>query len=555
QALHLVQRLNYPTAEANIFNSLGGVAHLQGNEAEALHYYQASLATAQAAGERYQEAIALGGLGLIYAQQKQYTEAIQYQEKSWQLAQQIGDRYLEGITLGNWGDTLRRQDNLPAAAEKLQQALDLFTSLRFNLEDAEKISLFDTQVLTYQKLQQVLVAQNRIETALEVAEAGRARAFVERLASTPIPPPSIADIRRIASMQKATIVQYSLIPDENYVSQGKQQGNPAYLYIWVVQPNGYIHFHATNLHQQGFDDFNNMIRTHRQALFSRNPQRRNQALQELYNLLIAPIAPQLPTDANSPVILVPQGLLFLLPFPAFITPAGDSLIEQHTLLTAPSIQTLELTQQHRQQITTEQALVVGNPTMPRLPLQDTPLIPLPGAEQEAIAIADLLQTAAIIGDRATEAAIREQITQARYIHLATHGLLQEIQDLGKAPGAIALTPTPDNDGFLTSPEIINLSLNAELVVLSACDTGRGTITGDGVVGLSRAFLAAGTASLVATLWKIPDTPTAVLMTEFYRQLQHTPNKAQALRHAMLHTKAIYPHPRDWAGFTLMGEQR
>src|SRR5207237_9843489 len=95
--------------------------------------------------------------------------------------------------------------------------------------------------------------------------------------------------------------------------------------------------------------------------------------------------------------------------------------------------------------------------------------------------------------------------------------------------------------------------NANLVVLSACDTGRGRITGDGVIGLSRSLISAGAISVVVSLWSVPDDSTASLMTEFYRQLQHNADKAQALRQAMLMTMQQDPSSRDWAAFTLIGE--
>jgi CHAT domain-containing protein len=98
-----------------------------------------------------------------------------------------------------------------------------------------------------------------------------------------------------------------------------------------------------------------------------------------------------------------------------------------------------------------------------------------------------------------------------------------------------------------------MKLNAELVVLSACDTGRGTITGDGVIGLSRSLITAGVPSVIVSLWSVNDNSTAFLMSEFYRHLQQNPDKALALRQAMLATKQKYNHPFDWAAFTLIGE--
>ena len=148
-----------------------------------------------------------------------------------------------------------------------------------------------------------------------------------------------------------------------------------------------------------------------------------------------------------------------------------------------------------------------------------------------------------------------KLPDARIIHLATHGLLDDFIGLG-IPGAIALAPDGTgklNDGLLTASEIFDLKLNAELVVLSACDTGRGKITGDGVIGLSRSLITAGVPSIIVSLWSVPDAPTADLMTKFYRNFQQTGNKAQALRQAMLTTIETHPNPKDWAAFTLIGE--
>jgi CHAT domain-containing protein len=136
------------------------------------------------------------------------------------------------------------------------------------------------------------------------------------------------------------------------------------------------------------------------------------------------------------------------------------------------------------------------------------------------------------------------------LHFATHGLLD---DFGTGiPGAIALAADSHNDGLLTAAEIKDLNLTAGLVVLSACDTGLGDISGDGVIGLSRSFIAAGVPSVVVSLWSVPDAPTAELMTEFYRQMQQGQDKAQALRQAMLTTMKTNPAPRDWAAFTVIG---
>ena len=224
---------------------------------------------------------------------------------------------------------------------------------------------------------------------------------------------------------------------------------------------------------------------------------------------------------------------------------------------------------------TTNALIAGNSNTPAVPIHPgkppEQLSPLPSDEREAKAIASTLNTQALLGANATEKEVRSQLSDARWIHFATHGLLDYGATKGtmKIPGAIALTPSPrhqkstdftitntetlQTDGLLTSDEIINLQLNAELVVLSACDTGRGELTGDGVLGLARAWMGAGVPSVVVSLWAVDDNSTALLMTEFYQNLDQGMEKAQALRQAMLTTAEQYPRPRDWAAFALVGQ--
>jgi CHAT domain-containing protein len=178
------------------------------------------------------------------------------------------------------------------------------------------------------------------------------------------------------------------------------------------------------------------------------------------------------------------------------------------------------------------------------------LSPLPGAEKEAQDIAQLLNVTPLIGSQATKAAVVQQMLSSRIIHLATHGSFDPNRGIGSW---LALTPTNSDDGFLTAEEIFELELNAELVVLSACDTGRGRITGDGVIGLSRSFISAGVPSVLVSLWKVDDAATAYLMREFYENWLDGSDKAQALRQAMLTTMQQYPAPENWAAFTLIGE--
>jgi CHAT domain-containing protein len=584
QSLTLARKIGDRLVEANTLNNLGSIHHVQRNFNQAILFYQQSLAIAQAIQARSSEGVALGGLGLAYDSLGNYPKAIVYHQKSVAIAQQIGDRRAEALSLNNFGHTLLVSGQPQQAEGHLRNALQVLDAIRADLTDLEKISVFDTQFLTYNLLQQVLIAQKKVEAALEASEWGRARAFVDSLAARVVnqssiqqvtKPLTIQQIQDIAKAQKATVVEYSIIPNE-FIAQGKQRGLDAELYIWVVQPSGKIDFRKVNLLSLNLS-LKDLVASNRTSLGiggrgssidvvpidNAKPGEQLKHLRQLYDLLITPIATLLPNNPNTRIIFIPQGELFQVPFPALQDTDGKLLIEKYTVSTAPAVQVLQLTRQQQQKVlqsSLKEALVVGNPTMPKVKVQPNespqPLPPLPSAEKEAIEVAKLFKTNAFIGSQATKTAIISKFTTARIVHLATHGLLDDFRRSGM-PGAIALAPSGTgaaNEGLLTSNEIIDLKLNAELVVLSACDTGRGSITGDGVIGLSRSLVIAGVPSVIVSLWSVPDAPTAELMVEFYRNWQERKmDKAQALREAMLTTMKTHPNPRDWAAFTLIGE--
>ncbi|HEY9858458.1 MAG TPA: CHAT domain-containing tetratricopeptide repeat protein, partial [Candidatus Obscuribacterales bacterium] len=612
QSLAIAEKAQDRRGIGQSFGNLGLVHFTKGDYPKAIEYLEQQLTIARELKDRLAEGRALGNLGLAYYGLENYQQAAAYQQQSLAIAQQLQDRPAEGRALNNLGDAWFRLGKLADAEQALFAGVQVWESLRSQLDqndDANKISIFETQATTYSTLQEVLIAQNKAQSALEVAERGRSRAFVEllakqlptdgtkSLATSSLELPNIAQIQQIAREQNATLVEYSII-QEAFQVEGQRQIQDKALYIWVVQPTGEVAFRQVDLqplwqaHKTSLDDLVASTRSSigiegRGLVFNQKTevvasalerlqryQVQQSQLKQLHQLLIQPIADLLPTDPEARVVFIPQGALFLAPFPALQDATGKYLIEKHTMLTAPAIQILALTHQQRQRqnlarqsqsvqvaSTTvprspQHSLIVGNPTMPNLPGENgersQPLYSLPGAEREAKMIASLLNTEAITGGAATKARVMAQMNDARIIHLATHGLLDDFRGLG-IPGAIALAPSGQDDGLLTASDILGLRLNAELVVLSACSTGRGKITGDGVVGLSRSLISAGAPSVVVSLWQVPDGPTAALMTEFYQNLQRQPDKAQALRQAMLATLKQHPDPKDWAAFTLIGE--
>ncbi|WAN68771.1 tetratricopeptide repeat protein [Moorena producens JHB] len=572
KSLAIAREIGYRQGEASSLANLGNAYHCLGDYKKAIDYYQKSLAIAREIGYRQGEASSLNNLGSAYDTLGEYKKAIDYYQKSLAIDREIGHRQGEAQSLSNLGLNFLKNNQLEQAQTHLFDAIKIWEDIRHLLrnQDDWKVSIFEEQACSYCNLQEVLVAQGQPRLALEISERGRNRALIDLLAAqlskTPqkTKAPTLKDIQEIAQQQQATLVEYSIVDDQ--------------IYIWVIAPTGEITFRSNRLPKD--TTLAELVKVSRQQIGVRgrgnqnadsppNPKDGNR-LQELYQLLITPIVDVLPINPSDRVIFIPHQALFLVPFAALQDDDGNYLIENHTILTAPSIQSLWFTRKHwhRVQDSTGKPLIVGNPTMPTIKIgrEQEQLTPLPGAETEALSIAQLLKTTAVIGPEATESTIVEKMANASVIHLATHGLLDDVNGIDY-PGAIALAPDqPDHDGFLTSREILigyglpeKPLLKAKLVVLSACDTGRGEIKGEGVVGLSRSLIAAGVPSLVVSLWQVPDDDTAKLMREFYTNIYtHKFDKAKAMREAMLsmlNDEDGNPDPKAWAAFTVIGEAR
>lgn len=263
-------------------------------------------------------------------------------------------------------------------------------------------------------------------------------------------------------------------------------------------------------------------------------------LQQLYMALWSPVAEALGTPAA--VCIVPHGLLHHLPFHALYD-GTHYLLERYELSYLPSAELLPYCQPPTAESPPQQtnALVIGHSYGGRLP----------HTIREARAVAAQVGGRLVVEEAATQQALQHQLEQYRLIHLATHGLFRADNHLFSG---VAL-----EDGWLTTLDVANLRLRASLVTLSACQSGRHIIGGgDELLGLLRAFLAAGACSLVATLWSVADESTAQLMINFYRHLATGLGKGAALRQAQLDllygtdNPARYRHPYYWAPFFLVG---
>jgi CHAT domain-containing protein len=178
---------------------------------------------------------------------------------------------------------------------------------------------------------------------------------------------------------------------------------------------------------------------------------------------------------------------------------------------------------------------------------------LPASLREVSALAKLYGIRPYLRDEAKESRAKTEGRKTRILHFATHALFEPSHGMYSG---IVLAEEEGEDGFLEAREIVDLDLQADLAVLSACETARGEIhRGEGLIGLSWAFFVAGCASTVVSQWKVLDESTAELMATFYRNLKAGKNKAEALRQAQLHLlrNRRYSHPFFWSPFILIGD--
>jgi CHAT domain-containing protein len=253
------------------------------------------------------------------------------------------------------------------------------------------------------------------------------------------------------------------------------------------------------------------------------------------------------------LVVVPQGAVAIVPFAALpLDRRGTPLSRRFAVRYAPSLAALAGAEA-RPVPRVGESVVVGNPAMPEN------LDPLPGAGAEGRWVAERLGTVALSDSQASEGEVRRRLSGARIVHLATHGYAFATAARVRE-SFVALAPDAEHDGLLTVGEVLDdptLKLNADIVVLSACQTGLGDLRqAEGTVGL-RAFLAKGARSVLVSLWSVSDEATALLMKRFYTHwLDDTdrPSKAVALGRAQEDVRARpeFREPRYWAAFQLVG---
>jgi CHAT domain-containing protein/tetratricopeptide (TPR) repeat protein len=296
-----------------------------------------------------------------------------------------------------------------------------------------------------------------------------------------------------------------------------------------------------------------------------------EALAEMSRALLGPVAAELGTKR---LVIVAPGALQYVPFAALPSPfdPGEPLIVRHQIVNLPSASTMTLLRRDLSPSSSRVLSVLADPVFspddPRLPSpvrSDKPALPrLTFTRREAESILALLPRSVTLSaldfDASRSTVTSGALSQYRFVHIASHGLMNSIHpELSSIALSLVDRAGHPQDGFLQTTDIYNLKLNAELVVLSACQTALGKeVRGEALVGLTRAFMYAGASSVMASLWTVSDRSTAELMTRFYQgMLVGKLSPAAALRDAQISMwkDGRWARPYYWAAFTLQGEWR
>ena len=489
---------------------------------------------------------------------------------------------IQWIALYERGRVAEKEGPAGAALPFYLKAVEAIERQRASIStEANKIGFVGDKQVVYARLIAVLIEQGRAVEAFDYIERSKSRALVDMLASKKdfaAPDPAQAGLMlaqldaadlnariqdesakpearttgarnlqvaretlQSAAPELSTLVTVSSVPsaelkalvgpDETLVEY-YYQGTDLYAFLLDRERLLALRLDATQLASQ--------VQSLRKTLEDTESQAWQQSARGLYQRLWQPLE-KLITSKN--VIVVAHGAMHYLPFAALQDAEGKFLLDRHSLRFLPSASVLKFLRPVLQN-KDGRLLALGNPDL------DDPRLDLAFAEGEAKLVASLYPSSRVLVRKdASESNFKKAGSVFSRIHFASHGKFQADEPL---KSGLYLAKDADNDGVLTVGELYSMNLEADLVTLSACETGLGKISnGDDVVGLTRGFLYAGSRSIVASLWSVDDKATATLMQAFYANLASM-NKREALRQAQIKAREAFPHPFFWAAFQLTG---
>lgn len=503
------------------------------------------------------------------------------------------------------GRMYEKENQPDKARDSYLNSISVIEKIRGRLTiDEFKSSYFNNKREVYDRLINLLLKMDRTGEAFQVSEQARARAFYDILAGrkmnfrgalpgdlTILEQEKRAEIEKLYKLLQKTAAESDLSEEASRqadirevrealtesqseyedILQKIKLENPAYkemvaaepvllpelqkkiekgtalitywisneeLIIWIITSSSIFRksIEASRM------DLAVMVDKTRNAIKASSQKNTTEGLKLLYTVLFAPFKSELKDITD--LVIIPNGSLHFIPFQALIDENGKYLVEEYNLTYAPSAGVYMLTK--------EKDIKKGSKFM-GMALSDVSVgnnVGLPGTEDELKKILPLFSDKiSAFGTQSTETFAKKSAGDYNFIHFATHGIYNYRQPLYSF---LLFPPTDNDDGRLNVFEVFEMSINSKLVVLSACETGLGNLDlGDELIGLSRAFLYAGSSAVIVSLWSVADYPTSVLMTNFYKYIKDHPLQ-EALTLAQRDVIKQYPQPLYWAPFILIG---
>ncbi len=574
----LQRRAGDRAGRAVTLTSLGKLHYHLLEHATALGHHRAALSLFQELRDRASEATVWNNLGWIYSERGQIREALECYRRALSLSRTLGDQDLEAASLYGTARSERQRGSPITARARIEAALGIIESLRGGITARDlQLSYFSQWKGYYDFLVDLLMEEHRRRPAgdydalaLAVSERARARNLLDTIAGAGAPavPLSLPEIQRQIQGQDTIVLEYHLAEPKSF--------------LWVLDGMSMASFELPGQARLEAEarQVHRLLSRSRQATSRVAAQIR---LRRLGNLLLGPVAGRLGTRR---LLIIPHEALLYVPFGALPEPPGvDPLLLRHEVVVLPSASALDALQRRNAGRAPPPGLLallgdaVFQPDDPRLQgearsraVASSSPEPLPGgglprlwfAGREAEAILRLVpaeRALPAVGFKASrELVMSGLLARYRILHFATHALVDEqhpeMSGLVLSRFDAAGRPL---DGRLQPATIEKLNFPADLVVLSACQTALGRpVRGEGLLGLTRSFLAAGADRVLVSLWKVDDRATSVLMERFYQGmlLKGLPPPA-ALRQAQLSMwrEKRWEDPYYWSGFVLQGDWR
>lgn len=532
--------------------------------------------------------------GNIALKREKYQEALERFRETLALAEEINVKEVQWRAIQGEGRAMAKMGQRPGSIEKYKEAVKVVEEMRSGIKVEELRNGFaENKGELYEEIIVLLLDEGNVVEAFNFSERSRARSFIDLLGNQKITLKNSVDQEEFQMLQNMKLLieetenrlkaetdqnrrleiekelrrqrdQYRdgliavksknpqlsnfvtvdpLTPEEIFSLLGPDITLLEYLVaekeiiVWIVKKGS---IKAVRIPVEK-SKLTHLVKDFLDRVRSLAPM--DEVSRELHNLLVRPVEGDL--KGSRLVGLVPNGVLHYLSFSA-LRDAEGYLVEKYPLFQMPSASFLKFTMSAKVRAIPKetQVLAIGNPDLADFNYD------LPLAELEANALRwDFPRIDVLTREKARESWVVKHIGEYDIIHIASHGEFDSVNPLFSS---LKLTRDLESDGNLEVNEVFGLEINANLVTLSACQTGLGHITGgDELIGLNRAFFYAGAQSLISSLWRVSDVSTAILIKHFYRNYSFTA-KAEALRKAQLLVKRYYPHPAYWAGFNLTG---